>query len=94
VVVGSLAALVALAVAALVLTVVVPVPPVPPGQPEIVDGQYALNNHGVVTPVSRQVYLHALEVGQRGFVGIALVFYLVAGLVVGMTGERLAARRR
>lgn len=92
VVVGVLATLAALVVAGLVLTAVAPAPPVPPGAPEVVDGRYVLNNHGSLTPVSRRVYLRVLEAWQLGFVSIAFLFYLVAALVVGATGERLAAR--
>jgi hypothetical protein len=92
VVVVAIGTLVALMVTALVLTVVAPLPEVPPGQPQIVDGRYVLNNHGTVTSVSRQEYLRALEAGQRGFAALALLFYQLAALIIGMTGERLAAR--
>jgi hypothetical protein len=83
------AILVVLIVVTLVVVVLVPDSTVPPGDPGIVDGQYVLNNHGSLHVVSRQVYLHALEAGQLAFTSIAMVFYLVAGLVVGMTAERM-----
>lgn len=92
VVVGVVVTLAALVVTALVLTVVAPLPEVPPGQPEIVHGRYVLNNHGNMTPISRQEYLRVLEAGQRVFAAFALLFYLLAALIVGITGERLAAR--
>jgi hypothetical protein len=92
VVVGVIVTFAALVVTALVLTVVAPLPEVPPGQPQIVDGRYVLNNHGNVTPISRQEYLRALEAGQLGSAGIAPFFYLSAALIIGITGERLAAR--
>ncbi|MEU7873328.1 hypothetical protein [Dactylosporangium sp. NPDC049140] len=82
----------ALAVAALVLTIVASAQPLPPGQPVIEGGQYFVNDHGTLTPVSQAVYVAALETGQLGFVSISLVFYLIAVLAVGITGERLAAR--
>jgi hypothetical protein len=92
VVVVAIVTLAALMVTALVLTAVAPLPEVPPGQPQIVDGRHVLNNHGVVTSVSRQEYLRALEADQRGFAAFALFFYLLAALIIGMTGERLTAR--
>jgi hypothetical protein len=71
-----LAALATLIVAVLALVVLVPKgPDLPPGQPMIVDGQYVLADHGSLAPVSRQVYLQALEAGQLGFTSIAVVFY-------------------
>src|SRR5262245_33537759 len=71
----ALAALLGVVVAVLVLTVADPLPGVPPGQPEVVDGRYVLDNHGVLTPVSRQVYRTSLVETELGFVGIAMVFY-------------------
>jgi hypothetical protein len=94
VVVAALIIVVAAVVAVLVSTVVTPYVEVPPGQPEVVDGRYVLNNHGTVTSVSREAYLHALETGQRGFVEIAWVFYVVAAAATGAVGTRVAARRR
>jgi hypothetical protein len=71
-----------------------PSQPVPAGQPQIVDGQNVLNNHGHLEPVSREVYLHVLEADQRLFVVYAGVGYLAAACVVGATGERVLARQR
>jgi hypothetical protein len=65
--------------------------PLPPGQPEIVDGQHVLDNHDLLTPVSREVYLRAREAQQLTFTSMAVVFYMVAALAVGVTGERLMA---
>lgn len=89
------AVLITLIVVILTLVVIVSsASPVPPGSPEIVDGQYVLNNHGSLTPVSRQEYMHTLEVWQMGFTSIAMVFYLTAALAVLMTGERLMERTK
>jgi hypothetical protein len=96
--VGILIILITLVVLVLVLTYVGQSTAMPPGQPEIVDGQHVLNNHGAVTPISREEYLRYSEAGQRGFVGMALLFYLGAALIVAMTADRLrwskAARRQ
>jgi hypothetical protein len=54
-----------------------------PGQPDIVNGQYVLNNHGSLTPVSRQEYLRASEGVSEFFLAGAMVFYMVSGLVLG-----------
>jgi lysylphosphatidylglycerol synthetase-like protein (DUF2156 family) len=90
-----LAVLVTLIVVVLVLTARARAgPPLPPGQPEIVNGQYMLNNHGSLTPVSRELYLRAGEGLQQLGVSVAMVFYLVAGLTVGVTAERLTATAR
>ncbi len=87
------AVLVTLIVVILVLVVIASnASPVPPGSPEIVDGQYVLNNHGSLTPVSQREYMHVLEVWEMGFTSIAMVFYLAAALAVLMTGERLRER--
>jgi hypothetical protein len=93
-VVGIMAVLVALAVLVLVLTCVGPWTAMPPGQPVIVDGRYVLNNHGDITPISREEYLRYSEAGQRGFVGLALLFYLGAALIVAMTAGRLRRTAR
>lgn len=64
-----------------------------PGQPEIVHGQYVLDDHGRLTPVTREEYLRAAEAGQRNFVLIGLAFY-VATVVLVETGKRLRLHRR
>ncbi|MEV4512230.1 hypothetical protein AB0K00_25105 [Dactylosporangium sp. NPDC049525] len=69
-------------------------PALPPGAPEIAQGQYVLNNHGSLTAVPRDVYLRAVEEGQTLFASFAMGFFLVAAVVVWMTGDRLAAREK
>jgi len=80
-VLGAPAVLAAVAVTMLVLAVTAGPPP--PGQPIVTDdGRYALNNHGVLTYVGYDEWVRALELGQRLFVGLALVFYTVAAFAV------------
>jgi hypothetical protein len=53
IVVGAVGVLLAMIVTALVLIVDLPDETAPLGQPEVVNGQYVLNEHGLVTPVPR-----------------------------------------
>lgn len=58
----------------------------PPGQPVVTsDGRYAVDNHGELTYVTRAVYRHAEEIGQRGFVGFALIFYLLSAVLIAFS---------
>lgn len=88
-VISIIAVIAVLALVALIATALGPGTDAPPGQPEIVDGRYVLNNHGDITAISRVEYLHYTEAGQRGFLAGALIFYLVAALIVAMTVDRL-----
>lgn len=85
--------LVAVFVSVLVLTVTDPLPPVPPGQPQIVNGLYAVNNHGALTYVPYQVYRNALKEMQLLFVGGSLISYLAAALALGIGASRTTPRR-
>jgi uncharacterized membrane protein YidH (DUF202 family) len=90
-----LAVLVALIVVVLVMTARARVgSPLPRAEPVIVNGRYMLASHGSLTPVSRELYLRATEEDQQPLAAFATVFYLAAGLIVAMTGERLAANPR
>jgi hypothetical protein len=64
-----------------------------PGQPEIVHGQYVLDNHGRLTPVTREEYLRAAEAGQRNFILVGLAFYVVTVVLIEI-GQRLRLHRR
>jgi hypothetical protein len=54
-----------------------------PGQPEREPGsqRYAYDAHGVLIPVTRAEYLHAVAVQNRLFLGIALVFAMGTALI-------------
>jgi hypothetical protein len=74
--------------AVFVLNVATTKGPVPPGQPEQVGPtQFVLNNHGVTKPITREEYLLLAEVGQRGFVGMSLIFYLVSTLMLAASAH-------
>ena len=45
------------------------------GSPQIVSGQYVLDNHGVLTPVTQAEYLRVGSLELRFFAAIWLVFY-------------------
>jgi hypothetical protein len=93
-VIGVVSVLVALGVVVLILTAAGSFGDVPPGDPGIQDGQYVLNNHGEVTPISHEEYLEYSEASQRGFVGIALLFYLVAGVITAIAATRPGSGHR
>ena len=89
---GTLFGLLTLAMGVIVLIAVAPDMSSPPGAPEIVQGHYVLNNHGSLTPVSRQVYLQALEGGQLASAVISMFLCIVAACITAMTSSRVAAR--
>ena len=82
-----LAAIVSVIVGALLLTAFGPDTEVVPGQPAIVGGQYVQNNHGVVSPITREQYLRAQAGSQRMVAFGALIFYLVAAGVVAAASK-------
>jgi hypothetical protein len=51
------------------------------GQPQQIDSDYVLNNHGTVTHITKDQYLTALADGHRMFAGHAALFYTVAGVL-------------
>ena len=62
------------------------------GVPDTVDGQYVLNNHGTLTPISRHDYLLAMETGQMLFAAGAMVFYLLGAFFALATRDHLIER--
>jgi hypothetical protein len=82
-VIAVVAAYELIGLAALVVTVVTTPTGMLDGQPvALSDGRYALNNHGVFTDLTHAEYLRYLEVGERGFVGFALLFGLISTALV------------
>ncbi|GIG55949.1 hypothetical protein Lfu02_03210 [Longispora fulva] len=80
----------ALAVVAVLAVVVTGGMLVPNGQPEIVTGQYVLNNHGSTTPITEAQYTAGLAAGQRLFTIGATAFSL-AGMWLLLVTTRLLA---
>jgi len=75
-------------VAVLVLNIATSIGPVPPGQPQQVGPtQFVLNNHGVTTPITHEEYLRFEESGQRGVVGISLIFCIVGILMLAASAH-------
>ncbi len=48
------------------------------GTPEIIDGRYALNNHGAYTYISYEQYVKACETATRVFSAILMVFTYIS----------------
>jgi hypothetical protein len=61
-----------------------------PGQPERGDGGYSINNHGVVSEISRDEYLTLTGREHRIFIGVAGGFTVISAVAV----TALLARRR
>ncbi|WP_412538840.1 hypothetical protein R8Z50_23655 [Longispora sp. K20-0274] len=79
----------ALAAAAVLAVVVTGGLDVPDGQPEIVAGQYVLDNHGSTTPITEAQYTAALAAGQRLFTIGGTVFSLIGAWLLRMTTRML-----
>jgi hypothetical protein len=61
------------------------------GQPEVIHGRYYADEHGSLTPLTRQQYDHQVALTQRWFGGGTCTFLLV---VTGLTWRDLTTRRR
>ena len=65
----------------------------PSGQPQFdrSTGTYGLNEHGSVQIVSETAYYHAVALGNRGFVGLPIVFMTLG---IGVAANHWLVRRR
>lgn len=74
-------------VSLLIVVGVVPDHNIPLGQPEVVDGDYFVNFHGALTPVTKADYLRAVSAQHRTYSVIAYFLYCVAILIVAVSFE-------